>query len=170
MQTYAQPGDQGGIMAQAGGAFAAASAGGTRPTTRNALMTMLLPYGCFVGGVLISIIFGIIAGIAGSAIIGLLGSLVSLVAFLAGAFFFVMGTMKMVGEIKSVTNNQKIVWWHVLIPVYGVYWTVLLLPQEVANAKRTVGAAEPTRSPVLYFFLPLFALASDINDIAARTR
>ncbi len=61
-------------------------------------------------------------------------------------------------------------WWWVLVPVYGIYWMVLLLPAEVANAKRAVGAPEPVRSAVLYFFVGLYALASDVNDIAARTR
>ena len=78
--------------------------------------------------------------------------------------------MKMVSEIKSVTKNANFAWWWVIIPIYGIYWMVILLPQEVANAKRTVGAQEPTRSPVLYFFVSLYALASDVNDIAARTR
>lgn len=157
-------------MAQASQAMAAATQGGTRPTTRNALMTFLLPVGCFVGGIIISILFGIIAGITGIGLIGGLGGLLTLAADLAALFFGVTAIMKMVGEIKSVTNNQSFVWWHCLIPIYGIYWLVLLLPQEVSNAKRTVGAPEPTRSPVLYFFLGLYALASDVNDIAARTR
>jgi hypothetical protein len=47
---------------------------------------------------------------------------------------------------------------------------VMLLPKEVANAKRAVGSTEPVRSPVVYFFFALYALASDLNDIAARVR
>ena len=179
MQQYGQQpagmvgGDQGGIMAQANQAFAAAQGGagaGTRPTTRNAMMTMAVPFGCVFGGIIISIVFGILGGILGSAIVGMLGGLISLAACLAGAFFAITSIMKMVGEITSITKNPNFAWWWILIPVYGIYWMVLLLPQEVANAKRAVGAPEPVRSPVLYFFVGLYALACDVNDIAARTR
>jgi hypothetical protein len=170
MQPYGQPGgapDQGGIIAQAGQAFAAVTKGGTRPTTRNALMTILLPVGCIIAGIIVSILFAIIAGITGVGAIAKLGGLVALAADLAGAYFGFVSLFKMLSEIKSVTNNASFAWWYLLIPIYGI---VILLPAEVANAKRTVGAQEPVRSPVLYFFVALYALASDVNDIAARTR
>ena len=173
MQPYAQPGggaDQGGIMKQASQAFASVSQGGTRPTTRNALMTFLLPFVCVVAGIVISIFFGILAGILKVGAIGAFGGLLALVADLAGVFFGLVALIKMVNEVKSVTNNASFAWWWVLIPIYGIYWMVILLPQEVANAKRAVGAQEPVRSLVLYFFVGLYALASDVNDIAARTR
>jgi hypothetical protein len=76
----------------------------------------------------------------------------------------------MVSEVKSVTNNAQFAWWWSLIPIYNIYWMVLLVPQEVANAKRIVGVQEPVRSPVIYFFLFPYALAADINDLAARMR
>ena len=173
MQPYGQPGgapDQGGIIAQAGQAFAAVTKGGNRPTTRNALMTMLLPFGCVVAGIIVSIIFAILAGITGVGAIAKLGGLVAFGADLAGAYFGLVSLIKMVSEIKSVTNNASFAWWWVLIPIYQWYWMAILLPAEVANAKRTVGAPEPVRSPVLYFFFALYALASDVNEIAARTR
>ena len=76
----------------------------------------------------------------------------------------------MVGEVKSVTGNQGFAWWFCLIPIYNIYWMVLLVPQEVANAKRAMSVQEPVRSPVIYFFFFLYALAADINDLAARAR
>ena len=94
----------------------------------------------------------------------------SLVGFVGFAFFFFTSLIKMVSEVKSVTKNEAFAWWWALVPIYSIYWMVLLVPQEVANAKRTVGVQEPVRSPVIYFFLFPFALASDINDLAARMR
>ena len=64
----------------------------------------------------------------------------------------------MVGELNGITRNPSFPWWMVLIPIYGM---VVLLPPEVANAKRIVGSTEPVRSPVLYFFVGLYALAAD---------
>ena len=91
IQPYGQaPGaDQGGIMAQGGlrpfAGLCRCPCPASGPTTRNALMTMLLPVGCVFGGVVISIIFGIIAGVTGVAAIGMIGGLLSLVAMLGGA-------------------------------------------------------------------------------------
>ncbi len=97
-------------MAQAGQMMAMAGqsgTAGTRPTTRNALMTMLLPFGCVFGGIIISIIFGILASVTGVGLIGTLGGLLYLVAMLAGAYFGIMAMMKMVyAEIKSVTGRS----------------------------------------------------------------
>jgi hypothetical protein len=168
MQTYAQPGApaQGGMMAQVGQAMASGGQAGTRPTTRNPLITFLLPVGCIFGGAIIAMIFGIIAGIAGVGAIALIGTLFNLVALIAGAFFAITSIIKMVGEINSVTKNN-FAWWMTLIPVYGI---AILLPQEVAKAKQAAGVQEPTRSLVMYLFLGLYALAADVNDIAARMR
>jgi uncharacterized membrane protein len=157
-------------MAQANQVFAAASAGGTRPTQRNPMMTIGLPFGCFLGGIVVDVVFSVLGMVTHVGAIAALGGLIALVAFVAGAYFAIISIIKMVTEVKSVTNNQAFAWWPMIIPFYNWYWMALLVPQEVANAKRAVGAQEPVRSPVLYFFLFLFALASDINDIAARSR
>ena len=124
MQAYGQPGgpDQGGIMAQAGQAMAMAGQGGqagTRPTARNAIMTMVLPYACIFGGAIVSTIFGIIAGVAGVAIIAMLGGLLSLAASIVGMYFFIVPLLKMVAELNSVTKNPAFAWWMALIPFYG---------------------------------------------------
>ena len=133
-------------------------------------MTFLVPMGCFVGSFVVITIFNGIAMAASSMVLALLGGLIGLVGMLAGTVLTFLTMIKLVNEVKSVTNNAAFAWWWALVPVYNVYWMVLLVPQEVANAKRMVGAQEPVRSPVLYFFLFLYALASDVNDLAARTR
>jgi hypothetical protein len=46
-----------------------------------------------------------------------------------------------------------------------MYWMWVLVPREVAKAKQILGVQQPPRSIVLYIFLWLFALASDINDL-----
>ncbi len=135
-------------------------AGGTRPTVRNALMTFLMPLIIMIGG---SIVFGILAAVIHPAI----GSAIGL-CYLAGSILMLISIIKMANEVKSVTNNASFAWWPVLIPVYGIYWMLIMVPAEVTKAKQMVGLPQPARGIVLYFFLFTFALASDINDIAKR--
>jgi hypothetical protein len=72
----------------------------------------------------------------------------------------------MAGELKAVTGNASFAWWPILVPFYGLYWLLVLLPQEVARAKQMRGVQLPPRNVVLYLFLANFALASDLNDLA----
>ena len=159
MQPYGSPGGQ---LNQglAGINQAMAPAAGTKPTVRNALMTFLMPIIIMVGGTIVGTILAFIVASLGSAIIGL--------SYLAGSVVMLLNIIKMSNELKSVTNNASFVWWPVFIPVYGIYWMLIMVPQEVTKAKQMVGLPQPARGIVLYFFLFTFALASDINDIAKR--
>ncbi len=158
----------GALVTQASaGIISAATAGGTRPIQRNALMTVLIPIGFWVGGAIIAVIFGILAAVTGVFALARVGGLINWVCYLGGLYFFAVPYYKMACEVKSVTNNQGFTPWMAFIPIYG---PIILLPQEVTNAKRIVGAPEPTRSLVVYFFVPNYGLAADLNDIAARIR
>lgn len=133
--------------------------GGGRPRQRNALMTFLIPFGIIVVSQILGSILAHIIGIL--ALIGALGSLV-------GGVLLLYVWMQMANELKSVTKNPAFNWWPILIPIYGIIYLITQVPAEVTKAKQMVGAQQPTRPVVLYFFLPHFALASDLNDIAAR--
>jgi hypothetical protein len=126
---------------------------GTGPRRRNALMTFLMPLVVIVAGIVASAVLATVlpplAPLGG--VIELVGSVWSLVLAIA-----------MANEIKSVTRNDAFAWWLVLIPIYGLW---IRVPQEVARAKQILGVQQPPRSIVLYIFLPLFALASDVNDL-----
>jgi hypothetical protein len=133
--------------------LAAATAG---PQRRNALMTFLLPLAVVAGGIVASTVLGMILRP-----LALVGSLVEL----AGCAWMILLTIQMVNELKVVTRNDAFAWWPIFVPLYQFYWAVVLLPQEVKKAKQLLGVQQPVRSPVLYLFLMLFALASDINDL-----
>jgi hypothetical protein len=128
------------------------------PTRRNALMTWLLPMGVYVGGMILS---AVLSAILGSAV-GAVGSLIAL----GGIVWYLLFTIQMVNELKTVTGNASFAWWPILVPLYNLYWLLVLLPQEVTKAKQMRGVQTPTRNVVLYFFIGNFALASDLNDIA----
>jgi hypothetical protein len=129
---------------------------GTQPTRRNALMTFLVPALVMFGGIILSVILGIIYAP--------LAALAALFV-LAGSVLYLLSAIKMVSEVKSVTKNAAFPWWPIIVPFYGIYWAWFLVPAEVAKAKQMLGIQTPPRSIVLYIFLWHFALASDINDM-----
>jgi hypothetical protein len=155
-----QPGSQGlAPFSQGPGALLGtlSSSGTNGPTRRNALMTLLLPFAVIVGGSIVCTILSILV----SAVFGL----IQLLFVFGGLAWFVMLTIPMVNELKSVTQNQNLAWWPLLVPGYSMYWMWLVIPQEVAKAKQMLGVQQPPRPIVLYIFLWSFALASDLNDM-----
>ncbi len=126
-------------------------------------MTLVIPYGILIAGSILRTILAIILP-ASLMVVSNVGSLVSLV----GMVLLVYIWMQMANELKSVTKNPAFNWWPILIPVYGIIYLFTMVPPEVVKAKQMVGAQQPARPPILYFFLPHFALASDLNDIAER--
>ena len=159
MQPYQQQAIAPGAGGQAGKAAAGLLAGGQTPITRNALLTFLAPVILVFGGaILSSILVRIVAAL----------SLVGLLVELAGLALGIILVIKMVNEIKSVTNNASFAWWPIFVPVYSLYWAVIMLPAEVTKAKQMAGLQQPARGLVFYLFLLPFALASDINEIAKQ--
>jgi hypothetical protein len=169
MQGYAPtPGaDQGGLLGPGPGSPmmgpASLSLSGARPSTRNPVMTMAVPFACVLGGVVVGSVFSLLG-------LPSIGALLGFAGMIAGAALFALAMKAMVAELNAVTKNPAFVWWMSLVPFFGFYWMALVLPLEVTKAKRAVGSSEPVRSPVLYFFAGLYALASDLNDVAARVR
>ncbi len=133
---------------------------GAKPKVRNALMTMLIPIGIMVVGSILASILGMIAGI-----LSLVGSLVSL----GGMVLALIYTVSMLRELQNYTQDTEFVWWWIFIPCLGVYFAWMKVPAQVQKAKEKAGIAQtkPTRGLVFYIFLWMFALASDLNDIAA---
>jgi hypothetical protein len=119
-------------------------------------MTLLLPLGVMVAGMVLSQVLVRILPI-----LGLAGLAIELV----GGLWMLALTITMALEVKWVTQNQAFVWWPLLVPFYNIYWLCVLLPAEVTRAKQRLGVRQPTRPVVLYFFLSLYALASDVNDL-----
>jgi hypothetical protein len=122
-----------------------------RPTVRNPVMTMAIPYAAIILG---PIVFGIIAGILNVGIVSLIGSLVAL----AGMGVMILSLIKMGKELREVNGTFKI-WKAVILPF-------LFVPDEMAKAKQMRGVQVPARSLVVYFFLAPWAFATDLNDIA----
>lgn len=129
---------------------------GTQPTRRNALMTFLVPALVMFGGIILSVILGIIYAPL---------SMLAILFVLAGSVLYLLSAIKMVSELKSVTKNAAFPWWPIFIPFYSIYWAWFMVPAEVTKAKQMLGVQAQPRTVVLYIFLWHFALASDINDM-----
>lgn len=123
------------------------------PTRRNALTTWLFPTVFFLLAPPLGALLGTTAfRFAPNAAI-LVGLLLTLVAARA-----------MIAEL-NVAAGSNLTFWHFVIPIYGLYWAAVLVPQAMAVAKQRANKPAP-RSAVVYLFLFLYALASDLNDLA----
>jgi hypothetical protein len=120
-------------------------------------MTMLLPGAAIFGGVLLSLVLGLLLNPA----IGYLASLFAL----AGVVWYLLLALQMVSELKSITRGESLAWWPLLVPVYQLYFMWVVVPQEVARAKQMLGVREPPQNIVLYICLWHFAFALDLNDM-----
>lgn len=129
----------------------------TGPTRRNALLTLLLPVAVIFGGVILSILLGVLISPA----LATLGTLF----VLGGAVWSLLLGIQMVNELKVVTRSDQLAWWGLIVPVYNMYFMWFIVPQEVAKAKQQLGARQAPQSLVLYILLWPFALASDLNDL-----
>ncbi len=134
-----------------------------RPKVRNPIMTMAIPIGIAVLGNIVSVILAIILPNSLKAVSNV-GSLISLV----GSIVAILAWKAMADELKSVTKNAQFAWWPIIVPIYNLIYLLTIVPPEMQRAKQMVGAQQPARSNILYFLLPLYAMAADINDIAQR--
>jgi hypothetical protein len=127
---------------------------GGAPKKRNAGMLQAIPYACWY---VFPVIFGIIASVTEIGVISALGGLTNLVGIILWFVFLI----KMSGELKNITQNQQYAAWMILIPIYG---PAILAQQEMTRAKQARGIQRPARGLVVYLFLPIYALAADLND------
>ena len=71
----------------------------------------------------------------------------------------------MMNELQQYTNDQNFKPWHFLIPVYGWYFVIVKVPEQVTKAKQMAGSKTPTAGLIMYLFLTLYALPKDLNEI-----
>ena len=79
-----------------------------------------------------------------------------------------INAVSMLRELQNYTQDNEFVWWWLFIPCLGVYFAWIKVPEQVTKAKEKAGLLQtkPTRGIVVYIFLWMYALASDLNDIA----
>ena len=150
--------------AAAGAAFAGAMGGGSRPTQRNVLMTFGVSMAGFVIAILISIVIIIIPNLNDS-LVGIF-RLISALFSLGGYVVYCLIVQSMVGELQGVTGDTSYPKWAVFVPIYNLIILFTKVLPGMQQAKQRAGAP-PARSGVAYFFFWVYAMASDLNDLAA---
>jgi len=130
---------------------------------RNPVMILILTYGLILGGYIISMLLGMVLNYS-LMWLAMLGQLITLVGVVLFLYFVIM----MLLDLKRVTNDESFMWWLVFIPCANYYLLWWLAPQQVSKAKQMAGLPDTSaRNIVLYIFLTPFALAADLNDLAA---
>lgn len=120
-----------------------------KPQARNANVGFA-PWGAAVAG-------NILANVIGIAALSSLGSL----AFLVLEFVLIK---PIVEDVNKMTGSSLAAW-HILIPFYNWYWSIVTLRGEVTKAKERSGSKTPARGAAWYFFFPIVASSKDMNDI-----
>lgn len=139
-------------MGYAGGA-------GAKPGMRNAFVFGIVPELVYI---FVPAIFVGIANAVDVGAIALVGNLVQLGALV----WWLMNMLKGLNEMRNAAGNPGFPRWPIIIPIYNwIYW-LSMVPKEVQKAKQMRGLQPTSRNLVLYFFFPVFALQSDLNDIA----
>lgn len=133
---------------------------GAKPTARNAFVVGLLPEIILM---IMPTIFGTIAGITEIYAIAYVGQLIDL----AVVVWFLINMLRALDEMRNAAGNPTFPRWPIFIPVYQWIYFITMVPKEVQKAKQMRGMQPTSRHIVLYFFFPLFALQSDLNDMAS---
>ena len=110
-----------------------------------------VPWGVMILG---PSVFGFLAGLLSLYFLYSLGSLVGFVGWVLTLVLL----WKMGKELREVNGTFEI-WKAIILPF-------IFVPDEMTKAKQMRGVQAPARSLVVYLFLPTYAFAADLNDIA----
>ena len=147
-------------MASVPGMGFQAGAAGSKPTTRNAFVIGIVP---FILIVAFSVVFNILAAVLEMGFIGSIGGLFNL----AVSVWYALNYLKVLDEMRNAAGNPTFPRWPIFIPIYQWIYAITMVPKEVQKAKQMRGLAPTNKNIVLYFFFPLFALQSDMNELAS---
>lgn len=125
-----------------------------KPTVRNPLSTFMVPIICFA-----------LAPPLGNFLGTTMFRFAPTAAIIAGLLIFMFHASQMVRELNAASGGA-FVWWHLLIPIYGLYLAATAVPAQMAKAKQEQGKPPP-RGALAYLFLFLYVFAADLNDLAS---
>ena len=123
-------------------------------------MIGLLPV---IANVVVYGLFTVLATVLESGILAMVGMLVCM----GIGVWMLINTLRALDEMRNAAGNPAFPRWPMFIPIYQIIYFISMVPKEMQKAKQMRGVQAMTRNVVLYLFFPLFALQSDLNDIAA---
>lgn len=132
---------------------------GAKPTLRNAFVIGIVP---LIVSFLGSFIFSFLAGMLDIPALGIIGSVIQL----AMSIWLLINLLKCLDEMRNAAGNPAFPRWPIIVPIYNLIYMLMMVPKEMQKAKQMRGMQPTTRNLALYFFFPVFALQSDLNDLA----
>lgn len=81
-------------------------------------------------------------------------------------FYALFALWSMLSELQNYTNDEDFQPWHIFVPILGIYFLWVKVPEQINKAKQMAGSRNPQNAGiVLYIFIPYFALAKDLNEV-----
>lgn len=77
----------------------------------------------------------------------------------------IIAAWQMLSELKDYTKDESFKPFYLFIPVLGMYFALIKVPEQVGKAKQMAGCRTPQRGFFFYWFLWLYALAADLNEV-----
>ena len=72
----------------------------------------------------------------------------------------------MLNELQQYTKDENFKPFYMFIPLLGLYFMLIKVPEQVAKAKQMAGSRNPLPANiVMYIFLSYYALAKDLNEV-----
>ena len=72
----------------------------------------------------------------------------------------------MLNELQAYTEDQEFQPWMMFVPLLGIYFLLVKVPEQMAKAKQMAGSRNSAPAGiVLYFLVPGYALAKDLNEV-----
>jgi len=109
----------------------------------------------------------ILSNVGANAGIGILAMIGSALGGLCGLGVLILLILMLI-DLKNFTGDPEFNWWMILIPCYGIYYLLVNVREQVRKARSMAGLSPDIKSGVIYFFLPAWALAVDMNDFSEK--
>jgi hypothetical protein len=90
----------------------------------------------------------------------------TLILGLVCCFYAVYALWTMLVELGQFTRDDDFKPWMMFVPLLGIYFLLVKVPEQVTRAKQMAGSRNrEASSVVLYFLVPAYALAKDLNEV-----
>ena len=89
----------------------------------------------------------------------------TLVLSMVCCFYGIFQLWTMLNELQQYTKDENFKPFYMFIPLLGLYFMLIKVPEQVAKAKQMAGSRNPPASIVMYIFVSYYALAKDLNEV-----
>jgi hypothetical protein len=90
----------------------------------------------------------------------------TLIISLVCCLYAVYAMWTMLNELQQFTQDEEFKPWMMFVPLLGIYFLLIKVPEQVTRAKQMAGSRNQSASGiVLYFLVPAYALSKDLNEV-----